>query len=503
MRKKINTFAATIVFGSIAVLAPPVTADGLERFWIGPEYGLSGNFDDPFNWLDGEKLGIPGEQDTAIFDQAGLYTVWFLLDDPVQTTDRVLVKSGMVTFDFDDTIYALLNPFSTTPSIVIGETESDTAALELASGALHGQFTDIGLNEGAFGMLTVTGPATQLLNDWQLRVGNQGAGLLSISDGAIVTNGSAFVAAGGGAFGDVLVSGQESTWDSLGTLAVGKGGFGALTITDGAQVSSDLGIIAQELSSFGEVVVTGPGSSWTIFGSLDVGMSGFGTLIIEDGATVTNEVFATLGTFLEGDIPPTEGGVGEVIVAGSGSTWTVNGDLYIGLFAWGRWTLSEGGKVIVDGDLIRGDWLPDSDQPQTIIELASSEDYETAAISVSGLADGFEPRVDLVDGFVPKAGDTFMIAQADVELLPFAFDLPKLPPPRFWEVVQDANSVALHVGPVIPGDIDGDGIVGASDLLILLVSWGPCGDCENCPADLNGDCSVGAADLLILLVNWS
>jgi len=54
----------------------------------------------------------------------------------------------------------------------------------------------------------------------------------------------------------------------------------------------------------------------------------------------------------------------------------------------------------------------------------------------------------------------------------------------------------------IPGDLDGDGTVGASDLLILLASWGPCDDCDDCPADLNGDCTVGAADLLILLVNW-
>ncbi len=51
-------------------------------------------------------------------------------------------------------------------------------------------------------------------------------------------------------------------------------------------------------------------------------------------------------------------------------------------------------------------------------------------------------------------------------------------------------------------DIDGDGIVGSTDLLILLVSWGPCPDCNDCPADLDGDCTVGASDLLILLVNW-
>lgn len=53
-----------------------------------------------------------------------------------------------------------------------------------------------------------------------------------------------------------------------------------------------------------------------------------------------------------------------------------------------------------------------------------------------------------------------------------------------------------------PGDLDCNGSVGVSDLLILLANWGPCGDCDDCPADLDGDCSVGVADLLILLANW-
>ncbi|MEE9129955.1 MAG: FG-GAP repeat protein [Phycisphaerales bacterium] len=53
-----------------------------------------------------------------------------------------------------------------------------------------------------------------------------------------------------------------------------------------------------------------------------------------------------------------------------------------------------------------------------------------------------------------------------------------------------------------PGDLDCNGVVGASDLLILLVNWGPCDDCKDCPADLDGDCIVGASDLLILLANW-
>ncbi len=52
------------------------------------------------------------------------------------------------------------------------------------------------------------------------------------------------------------------------------------------------------------------------------------------------------------------------------------------------------------------------------------------------------------------------------------------------------------------GDLDSDGTVGATDLVILLANWGPCEDCDDCPGDIDGNCSVGASDLLILLSNW-
>ncbi len=68
-----------------------------------------------------------------------------------------------------------------------------------------------------------------------------------------------------------------------------------------------------------------------------------------------------------------------------------------------------------------------------------------------------------------------------------------------WEA---AVAWLLPEPPVIPGDLDGDGSVGVNDLLILLASWGPCPDCNDCPADLDGSCSVGVGDLLILLANW-
>ena len=50
-----------------------------------------------------------------------------------------------------------------------------------------------------------------------------------------------------------------------------------------------------------------------------------------------------------------------------------------------------------------------------------------------------------------------------------------------------------------PADINGDGVVNVAEVLLLLDTWGVCGDC---PADINGDGSVDVSDLLIVLDAW-
>jgi hypothetical protein len=54
----------------------------------------------------------------------------------------------------------------------------------------------------------------------------------------------------------------------------------------------------------------------------------------------------------------------------------------------------------------------------------------------------------------------------------------------------------------IVGDLNCDGVVNVSDLLILLGAWGDCPVEGDCPADLNDDGVVNVSDLLILLGNW-
>jgi hypothetical protein len=52
-----------------------------------------------------------------------------------------------------------------------------------------------------------------------------------------------------------------------------------------------------------------------------------------------------------------------------------------------------------------------------------------------------------------------------------------------------------------PADLNGDGVVNAADLTILLGAWGPATPGE--AADINQDGEVNAADLTILLGAWS
>ena len=55
--------------------------------------------------------------------------------------------------------------------------------------------------------------------------------------------------------------------------------------------------------------------------------------------------------------------------------------------------------------------------------------------------------------------------------------------------------------PVVPGDLEGDGLVGGADLGTLLARWGRCA--TPCPADLDHDRIVDGGDLGLLLSHWS
>ena len=64
---------------------------------------------------------------------------------------------------------------------------------------------------------------------------------------------------------------------------------------------------------------------------------------------------------------------------------------------------------------------------------------------------------------------------------------------------EDVYSAVIFLNGICPWDLDGNGSVGAADLLTLLASWGPC---KGCPADFDANGDVGVKDLLTLLGVW-
>jgi hypothetical protein len=63
----------------------------------------------------------------------------------------------------------------------------------------------------------------------------------------------------------------------------------------------------------------------------------------------------------------------------------------------------------------------------------------------------------------------------------------------------DANANGIPDQCECRADLNGDGVVGASDLPLLLNSWGTTGASN---ADLDGDGFVGPSDLAVLLTTW-
>jgi hypothetical protein len=69
-------------------------------------------------------------------------------------------------------------------------------------------------------------------------------------------------------------------------------------------------------------------------------------------------------------------------------------------------------------------------------------------------------------------------------------------------LVMDSAMIDIENGDPILGDLNGDGVVDITDLLMMISQWGQCPTSGDCPADLNGDGWVTVTDLLAAIGNW-
>lgn len=194
----------------------------------------------------------------------------------------------------------------------------------------------VGANALAIGTVTVSGEGSMWTNSGDLHVGQAGEGNLTIADGGSVSNGPGFVGMSNGSTGIATVTGAGSTWEND-SLQVGFGGSGTLMIQGGGTVSGTNGSIALSPSAFGAVNVDGTGSKWTNSGEVRVGASGSGMLTVESGGNVTTGGGAILGA--------TANSTGTANIGGTGSSWSIDGQLSIGLAGAGALTIDAGGTV--------------------------------------------------------------------------------------------------------------------------------------------------------------
>lgn len=134
---------------------------------------------------------------------------------------------------------------------------------------------------------------------------------------------------------------QSPNWSVGSDLVVGETGIGQLDITAGGTVTNNLGTIGSGAGSNGAVTVSGVDgsgtpSTWTNNGDLYVGFGGTGTLNIIAGGRVSDA---------EGLVGGNIGGSGQVLVSGQGSSWQNSGRTFIGLLSSGSLRIEDGATV--------------------------------------------------------------------------------------------------------------------------------------------------------------
>ncbi len=184
-----------------------------------------------------------------------------------------------------------------------------------------------------------------------LTVGDDGHGNLSIENGGVVTVASASIASCNCGDGEAEVTGNGSSLNiTEGAFIIGEVAAGNLSITNNGSVTAkEVRIGDIEAEGVGNVVVDGLHSLFTVNGNFAVGNDGNATLTVSGGALLNS---ITGGNATLGNGPHSSG---IVLITGTNSTWTNQGDLYVGNQGVGNLDVEDGGTLTVtSGRIILG-----------------------------------------------------------------------------------------------------------------------------------------------------
>lgn len=293
----------------------------------------TGDWFNPANW----STGVPDESATAKINNGGTAQI------TSGTAAAAFVELGSATGDVGSLSTSGSGNLQDDGGLNVGEQGAGTLSIT-AGGVVSSARFVMGDTPGSNGIVAVSGSGSTWNNLVVCFVGYQGSATLNIINGGQVTGESqTSIAESGGSNATVTVDGAGSSWTQFEAITVGGDGTGILNIANGGTVSTldsnfGGGVIGRNPGSNGTVQVSDVSSSWTNKGLLSISDDGGdGTLHIMAGGFVSSSG-GILGSF---------GGTAEVTIEGAGSTWTNSGDLFVGndFDGVGMLTVSGGGQL--------------------------------------------------------------------------------------------------------------------------------------------------------------
>lgn len=312
-------------------------------------------------------------------------------------------------------------------------------------------------------------------------------GMLTISGGQVRTR-DASIGVFASAQGQVTVQGAAASWLSQGNLTIGDAGLGSLTITTGGTASCLMSCkVANQIGSHGTLVVSGGGSSFTCLGPLIIGPGAGGAGVFRDAPTPQGTVQVSGGATLSAPTI-TVGGLGQL--GGNTVSGAVTNS---GVIAPG----APIGKLSLTGSFTQ---TMDGRTTIEILGRTAVTEYDQVQVTGPATLSG-TLAIQVAQTFTPMVGDTFTVLTASGGVSG-AFTTVTVTPPLqagIPRVTVNGNNVVFKVFPRnANGDVDGNGVVNAVDLGLLLGAWGT----SDPAADITGDGIVDSRDLAALLGGW-
>lgn len=286
-------------------------------------------------------------------------------------------------------------------SISVGYTNwtpGTSGTLTISDGAVvTGGSLGIGQGEGTTGTVTVTGAGSRLNISGNTYLDGYGTGILTVEQGASGSSTRLSIGGASDAPGSGLMTLSDATWTNTGELFIKSGATGSSVVVKDGSTLTNTGDM--NLDAGGTLLVTGAGSRLESTSYL---LGRGGAFRVEAGAAA-NTGYGLIGYYL---------GSSTASVTGTGSKWTIDGDLEIGDIEWGEEpysgavTVSNGGNITTTGEMLLklGSLTAESGGTLTSSRILVNENT-TLRGSGSGAALG-SGTLELNGGRVEVAGDS-------------------------------------------------------------------------------------------------